>query len=185
MECRDYSYNNLMALIERCVVKTAYREIANCGKLVVIATNIETRFEKFIKDLQREKNDIELIIVAQPTMENILRDSYGGKYQIVGWKGRYTLDVLDKINKEGGLNHVNGFVFFSEQAVNLRDANFIDIAENLQTSNGVRVFSNIIGDEVYEYRNIDVYNRAMRIYQDVNILIDLSMQNGIDKGDSR
>ena len=48
MRCRDESYNKLFQVMEGCVKETTYKEIAKCKKLLVIAINNETRFNKSV-----------------------------------------------------------------------------------------------------------------------------------------
>ena len=141
----------------------------------MIAINNETRFNKSVKALLKENGDVDFVIVAQPAMADVLTKEYDKKYPVICWTGKYTLGVLDKVYECDVANGVDGFLFFSEQGINLRDMNFLSIAESLQSKGNVRVFSDTIGNDLYEYEKVALYIQSMKLYQEMNTFIDMYM----------
>ncbi len=172
MECREDSYKRIYQLIEGCVNKVTYREISQCKKILVVAINEETRFKNFLESLEKENPSIELIIVAQESMVERMISEYYEKYKILAWNGKYTLDVLEEVDERYRISDVEGFVFFTDLSINLRDMNFMNMAEVLQSRRVVNIYCSTVSGELFEYKNVSVYIQAIKVYQDINDLID-------------
>ena len=175
MRCRDESYNKLFQVMEGCVNEITYKEIAKCKKLLVIAINNETRFKKSVEALLKENGDMDFVIVAQPAMADVLTKEYDKKFHVICWKGKYTLEVLDRVYESVSANDIDGFLFFSDQGIDLREMNVLSIAGSMQKKGNVRVFSDTIGHDLYEYEKVALYIQSMKLYQEINTFIDIYM----------
>ena len=116
-------------------------------------------------------------------MENAFRDTYGDRYRVVGWKGRYTTDIINKLSEEIDIASIDGFAFFTDLPINLRDNNFMQIAELLKNTGSINIYSSTIGNDLYEYRNISLYRQALRLFVDINKTIDLFLNKDDQGGD--
>ena len=169
----SYGYDSLCQLIEQCVTNTTYEEISNGKCLLIIAINEEVRMKKCMDRLLANQPEMKLTFIAQPSMEAVLEEWYGGRYQVVGWKGKYTLELVELLRNEIELSKLDGFLYFTEQPINLRDENFMGIGVRLQGIADIRVFSNTIGGDMYEYHDLGLYRQAIKVYEEVNRLIDV------------
>lgn len=159
-----YEYDDLCRTIESCVADTAYKEVSQCGNLIIIALNEEMRLKRCVDRLQEYNSDINIVFVSQPAMESVLKEWYG-QYPAIVWKGQYTLDVVFKLESQISLSSMKGLLFFTELPVNTRDMNFISIAEKIQDKQNIRLFSSTSGEELYEYHEFERYRQAIEEYE--------------------
>lgn len=167
------SYDQLFGIIDGCVKRISYQQMQHNKNMIVVSVIEETRFQKFIEGLTERNPHISLTIIAQDYMENAFRDTYGDRYRVVGWKGRYTTDIINKLSGEMDITSIDGFAFFTDLPINLRDNNFMQIAELIQNMGNVNIYSSTIGNDLYEYRNISLYRQALRLFVEINKTIDL------------
>lgn len=172
---KNMSYDEFYALIEQCVHRVDYKAFAAMNKIMVVVINEEKRFLKYINHVTVINPKIEFVLVTQPSMKNLVAQKFSEQHQIIDWQGKYTVGLVDAVGSVTGINSLDGFLFFSEQEMNMRDNNFMQIAERMheQGNVGLRVFGNTIGDEIFEYRNIGFYNQAVKVYKEMNQLIEI------------
>lgn len=175
---RVTGYDQLCQLIENCIDTVTYQNIAECRRLLMVALNEEARLKKCVDKLRKANGDIQILFIAQPAMEPVLKEWYGEKYPIIGWKGKYTLDIIPLLKEKTEMSLLDGFLYFTEQPINTRDKNFTQIVETMQTDVDIRIFSNTIGEDLYEYHHLALYNQAMKVYEDINQLLELAMEVG-------
>lgn len=173
MEDTEITYDGLCKMIEACAVPVSYEVLKNRKKMLVIAISEEVRFQRSLQKIVTYNPDIELIIVAQTGMVKVLDGIYGEKYSIVGWEGKYTVEVINKLKAERGIGGIDSFLYFTQHSINLRDNNFINIALELQKEINIHVYSDTVGYELYEYHNIPLYSQGIKVYEEINKLIDL------------
>lgn len=166
-----YGYDELCRIIESCVVETDYKTVSSCKNLLMVAVNEERWLKRCVEGLLGQRPEMKITFIAQPIMEPILKKWYG-QHTVIEWKGKYTVNVVRALENNEQSSKPEGFFYFTEQPVNLRDENLMKIAEVLQESAGIRVFSSTIGDDLYEYHNISLYRRAISIYEETNQMID-------------
>lgn len=168
-------YDSLCKMIEACVVPVSYETLRDRKKMLVVAISEEVRFQKSVQKIETCNPEIELIIVAQTGLKKVLDGIYGGKYRIVGWSGNYTEELIDKVKNEADIGGIDGFLYFTQHPVNLRDMNFIRIAECLQKESDIHVYSDTVGYELYEYHDLLLYSQGIRVYEEINRLIELKL----------
>lgn len=172
MERTELTYDGLCGMIEACVAPASYEALKDRKKMLVIAISEEVRFQKSMQRIEACNPGIELIIVAQTGLKKVLDGIYGGKYRIVGWSGNYTEELIDKVKNEVDIGGIDGFLYFTQHPVNLRDMNFIRIAECLQKETDIHVYSDTVGYELYEYHDLPLYSQGIRVYEEINHLIE-------------
>lgn len=172
------NYDKICALIGQCVNSIDYTVFADMSKVIIIVINEEKRFLKCIDQIITINPKIELVLVVQPSMKGFLKQKYSELYQVIEWVGKYTLGLIDVLVKEIRLKDVDSFLFFSEQSINMRDQNFMQIAEQIigKENSNLRVFGNTIGDEIFEYKNIRLFNQAIKVYEEMNQLIEIMLE---------
>ncbi len=173
MERTQLTYDGLCGMIEECITQISYNEFQQRRKLLVIAISEEVRFQKSIQKIEECNPNIKLIIVAQMELKKVLDGIYNGRYQVIGWSGKYTVELVDKIKSEADISGIDGFLYFTQHPVNLRDKNMISIAQCLQKEEDIRVYSDTVGYELYEYRNLPLYRQGIKVYEEINHLISL------------
>lgn len=175
MEKAELTYDGLCKMIGECVVPVSYAALRDRKKLLVIAISEEVRFQKSVQKMEEQNSGIEIIIVAQAQTAAALEGIYQGKYKVVSWSGKYTTDLIDRVKAEADLDGLDGFLFYTQHEVNLRDKNFIEIARCLQGNRDIHVYSDVVGYELYEYRNLPLYSQSIRVYEEINRLIGLKL----------
>lgn len=176
MERTGLGYDDLCGMIEECVVPVSYKVFKHRKKLLVIAISEEVRFQNSIKKILECNASIEIIIVAQAELKKVLDGIYGGRYQVIGWSGKYTVELIDKIKSEADISGIDGFLYFTQHSVNLRDNNFISIALELQREMDIQVYSDTVGYELYEYHDLPLYRQGIHVYEEINRLIRLKYE---------
>lgn len=173
MKKTEITYDGLCEMIEACVVPVSYEALRDRKKMLVIAISEEVRFQRSVQRIEDCNPGIELVIVAQTGLKSVLDGIYGGKYKIVGWSGKYTVELPDKIRNETDISGIDSFLYFTQHPVNLRDNNFISIASELQKGKDIHVYSDTVGYELYEYHNLPLYSQGIKVYEEINRLIGL------------
>lgn len=164
-------YDELCKIVESCVENTTYKEVSGCGHLIIVALNEEIRLKRCVDRLQKDNPKIKILFISQPAMELVLREWYG-QYPVFGWSGKYTMDIVSELEKKVDMPLMGGLLYFTEQPINTRDMNFIQIAEKLQEIGKIRLFSNTIGEDLYEYHDLAQYRQAVEDYEQINRKLD-------------
>lgn len=172
MEGIEIAYDGLCEMIEQCVTPVSYEALRDRKKMLVIAISEEVRFQRSIQKIEECNPGIALLIVSQMALKKVLDGIYDGRYQVVGWSGNYTEELIDKVKNEADIGGIDGFLYFTQHPVNLRDMNFIRIAEGLQKETDIHVYSDTVGYELYEYHNLPLYSQGIRVYEEINRLIE-------------
>lgn len=175
MEKTELTYDGLCGMIEACAIPVSYKALKDRKKMLVIAISEEVRFQKSVQRIEEYSPGIELIIVAQTGLKSVLDGIYGGKYRIVGWSGKYTVELIDEIRNETDISGIDGFLYFTQHPVNLRDKNMTDIAQCLLKEADIHVYSDTVGYELYEYQNLPLYRQGIKVYEEINRLIGLKV----------
>lgn len=173
MDRSEITYDALCEAIEMCVLPVPYEILRDRKKMLVIAISEEVRFQKSIRKIEECNPDMEMIIVAQTSLKKVLDEIYGGRYQVIGWSGKYTVALLEKLKAESDISGIDCFLYYTQHPVNLRDNNFISIALELQKETDIHVYSDTVGYELYEYHNLPLYSQGIRVYKEINRLIGL------------
>lgn len=173
MERSEITYDGLCETIEQCVTPVSYEVLRDRKKMLVIAISEEVRFQKSIQKIEDANPEMKLIIVAQTELKKILDGIYGGRYEVIGWSGKYTTELIDKLKTEADIKGIDGFLYFTQHPINLRDNNFISIALELQKEMDIHVYSDTVGYELYAYQNLPLYSQGIRVYEEINRLIGL------------
>lgn len=171
----DLTYDGLCRTIEGCVAPVPYETLKDRKKMFVIAISEEVRFQKSVQKIEACNPGIELIIVAQTKTAAVLAETYKGRHRVISWDGKYTTTLIDRVKEETDLDGLDGFLFYTQHEVNLRDMNFIRIAECLQKEADIHVYSDTVGYELYEYRDLLLYSQGIRVYEEINRLIRLKL----------
>lgn len=182
MERTELTYDGLCGMIDECLTLVSYEVFQHRRKLLVIAISEEVRFQKSVQKIEECNPDIELIIVAQMGLKKVLDGIYNGRYPVVGWSGKYTVELIDKIKSEADISGTDGFLYFTQHPVNLRDKNMISIAQRLQEEADIRVYSDTVGYELYEYHNLPLYSQGIRVYEEIDRLISLRFRDVTGEG---
>ncbi len=183
MERTEITYDGLCEMIGRCVVPVPYEILKDRKKMLVVAISEEVRFQKSVQKIVECNPEIELIIVAQAELKKVLDGIYDGRYQVIGWKGKYTVELINRIKAEADISGIDSFLYYTQHPINLRDNNFISIALNLQKEMDICVYSDTVGYELYEYHNLPLYSQGIKVYEEINRLIgfkysDAAEENG-------
>ena len=169
-------YDVLLHNIRKCVQEISFRRFQHTKRLLVVAINDEGMNKKLLQNLTDANLDMEIIIVAQPKMAEVLRDSADEKIKVLEWHGRYTIEVVHYVENELSGIELDGFLFFGDQPINLRNHNLLDIANSLYNKPNFCICCVDFEGTLYEYRNIELYNLGIRIYKDMNQFIELSLE---------
>lgn len=175
MEKTELTYDGLCEMIEGCVAPSSYEALKDRKKMLVIAISEEVRFQKSVQKIEACNPEIELIIVAQMKTAEVLEGIYQGKHKVVGWNGKYTTALIDRVKEGADPDGLDGFLFYTQHEVNLRDKNFMEIAECLQKETDIHVYSDTVGYELYEYRDLPLYSQGIKVYEEINRLIGLKL----------
>lgn len=175
MERTEITYDNLCKMIQACIVPVSYEALKNRKKLLVIAISEEVRFQRSVQKIEACNPGIELVIVAQMKTAAVLEGIYQGNHKVVSWNGKYTTALIDRVKEEVDMDGMDGFLFYTQHEVNLRDMNFIHIAECLQEEMDIHVYSDTVGYELYEYRDLPLYSQGIKVYEEINRLIALKL----------
>ncbi len=182
MERTELTYDGLCGMIGKCLAPVSYEVFQQRRKLLVIAISEEVRFQKSIQKIEECNPNIELIIVAQMELKKVLDGIYNDRYQVVGWNGKYTVELVDRVKSEADISGTDGFLYFTQHPVNLRDKNMINIAQRLQKEADIQVYSDVVGYELYEYHNLPLYSQGIKVYEEINHLISLQLMDVTREG---
>lgn len=175
MEGIEIAYDGLCEMIEQCVTPVSYEALRDRKKMLVIAISEEVRFQRSIQKIEECNPGIELLIVSQTALKKVLDGIYDGRYQVVGWNGTYTTALIDQVKAKADIGGIDGFLYYTQHPVNLRDNNFIRIAQVLRKEADIHVYSDTVGYELYEYHNLPLYSQGIRVYEEINRLIELKL----------
>lgn len=177
MEKTEITYDSLCGIIESCVVSVSYKVLKDRKKMLVVAISEEVRFQKSIQKILEYNPKMEFIIVAQIGLQKVLEEIYGDRYPVIGWSGMYTTELIDKVRREADISEIDSFLYFTQHPVNLRDNNFISIAQHLQEEANIHAYSDTVGYELYEYHNLALYSQGIKVYEEINHLIGLKLMH--------
>lgn len=114
MEKSEITYDSLCEMIGRCATPVSYEVLKDRKKMLVIAISEEVRFQRSVQKIEESSLGIDLIIVAQIELKGVLDEIYGGRYQVIGWKGKYTEKLIDKIRAETDIRDIDAFLYYTQ-----------------------------------------------------------------------
>lgn len=169
-------YDVLLENIRGCVCEISFQQFRDIKRLLVIAVNEERMITKLLHNLADVNSDMEVIVIAQPSMAELLRRNADAKIQVLEWQGRYTLSMVDWVRSKLCDLEPDSFLYFSDQPINLRNRNLLDIAEAFCNQSDFHIFCVDFEGALYEYRDIELYNLGIHLYEDMNRFIELSLE---------
>lgn len=173
MKNETNTYDKLCDLIECCVKPVAPTVIQNCKEILFFATH-EARFCECLKLIGDSES--EFIIVTQTDMKEEIENLCPKCRDVILWSGKYNLEVLKIINNVKKLKEIDGFLFSTYQSIDLRDKNFYQIGEALKRENSnIHIFSSDARQDFYEYSDIQLFNQAIRTYEEIAHLVKMKL----------
>ena len=133
MEGTELTYDGLCGMVEGCLAPVSYDVFQQRRKLIVIAISEEVRFQKSVQKIEECNPNIKLIIVAQMELKKVLDGIYKGRYQVIGWSGKYTVELVDKIKSEADISGTDGFLYFDTLSVKRKVVIFIQLIPHCVT----------------------------------------------------
>lgn len=174
-------YDELLKSIKGCVRAVPFQKLAGCKHIIAIAINEEGIIKEFLCRLSALSDTVEIVFIAQPKMAKILRTIPDKNIYVVEWQGTYTNEVATVVRNQLGSAGWDGFLYFCDQPVNLRNMNILNLAETLKVRKDYSIYGIDIEGTLYEYQNIALYNRGIHLYEEVNTFV--SMCNESEKYD--
>lgn len=171
---RDF-YDWLNNIAESCAETIDYECFSQKKNMFIISVIEEARLKTFLAGLLEVNPGIQLTILVQDYVVDGFIKNFGKVGKILGWKGGYTTQIADLFNNK----KFDSFVFFSDFPINLRDQNFFEIAEGLDKGHDIDTYCCTIGNDIYHYNNVQMYRQALRVYEDVSILIENYLQQHV------
>lgn len=169
-------YDWLCQCNKKCVREVDYTVFKDVKNILVISVIEEARFKVFMDNLRKVNPEIRVIIVVQDYVFEAFQKQYASENILIKWHGKYTQELLDAVSQKIELQKLEGFVFFSDMAGNLRDCNFLKFAEKMPAD--VKVINWTIGDELFAYNNLKLYLKTIEVYNGMNELIELEEDLG-------
>lgn len=166
-------YDELLKIIKSCVREISFQRLSDRKRMLIIAINEEGLMKDLLQNLLDGNPNMEMIFIAQPRMVKILQEITDGKALVLAWQGAYTMKVADYVKEKLCGLDLDGFLFFSNQSVDLRSNNLIGIAEALSNRPDFIICGVDVVGTLYEYQNIELYNRGIKLYEDANLFLDL------------
>ncbi len=170
-------YDELLKNIKNCVQTVPFQKLADCRRIITIAVNEEGIIREFLDRLFALSEAIELVFVAQPKTAAILRTIADYNIYVVEWRGTYTNEVIDVVRNRLGDLEWDGFLYFCDQPVNLRNINILNLAEAFNRGKEYSIYTIDIEGTLYEYQNIAFYNQGIHLYKEVNAFISMGSES--------
>lgn len=170
-------YDELLKSIKSCVKTVPFQRLADCKHIAAIAVNEEGIIREFLCRLFALSDAIEIVFIAQPKVAEILRTITDKNVYVVEWQGMYTNEVIGAIKDQLGDLEWDGFLYFCDQPVNLRNMNILNLAEAFKSGKNYSIYGIDIEGALHEYQNIELYNRGIHLYEEINTFISMSKMN--------
>lgn len=169
-------HDELCRLAEGCTEMTGYTKMAGLRDMLVISVIEEERFKTFLNGLLEHNPGIRLNVIVQDYVAGGFKKNFGGRCNIISWKGHYSPDTLEEAAKAADLAEIDSFVFFSDFAVNMRDMNFLEMAIRLNQGKKVETFCCTIGNDIYRYKDCRLSLQVLQTYRDMGRLVSLYLE---------
>lgn len=169
-------YEDLCATLEACVEIVNYQDLRKCRNMIIVGTNVKTKFCRFYEHLQEENPAINLNFVCQKQMINYITTLIGTHNKLVEWNGNYSLDTLGMLEKKINLNEIDSFLYFSTEPLNLKDINIMQIADKLEKQYNTRIYCVDHAMELYLCKNLDLCHTGLKLYELINNYIELKLK---------
>lgn len=161
-------YDWLYETAESCIESVGYESLRDQKNIFIISVIEEARLKTFLDGLLQINPTVKITILTQDYVVDGFRKNFGRRGKVISWKGGYTTKVVELAEGES----IDSFVFFSDFPMNLRDQNYLAIAEAFDSKNKTDTFCCTIGNDIYHYKNMQTYKRALKVYEETASLID-------------
>lgn len=176
MKLNKEFYEDLCSTLESCVQMVSYRELRKCRNMIVIGTNVKNKFSRFYEYLLNENPTINLFFVCQKQMIEYMTGLVGTNNNFFEWNGKYSLETLNMLKDKINLNEIDSFLYFSTEPLNLKDINIIQIANELEKQNNIRVYCVDNAKELYLCKKLDLCNIGLILYEQINSYIEIKLK---------
>lgn len=170
-------HDSIFNLAYSCVHEIDYMVMKDKKNMFIISVIEEARLKTFLTGLLEINPDIKLTVLVQEYVFDGFKQNFGNRCNIISWHGGYSLKMLQQISELFDLDSIDSFVFFSDFSVNLRDMNFMEIAEYLNQKNGADTYCCTIGNDLFEYQNYPLYRQSLKVYEDMSELVGMYLDS--------
>ena len=169
-------YDKLCDMSLKCVKKIDYKDIPELKNILIISVIEEARVRTFVEGLKSCFPNINIIIVVQNYVYEGFCKSFGEECKIISWNGSYTLSLIDRVSELIDVRLLEAMAFFSDFPVNIRDKNFLEIYSVIKAKSNLRLYSNVIGNELFEVINVEILQQIIRVYEETAKLLEIILE---------
>lgn len=140
---------------------------------IIVPNNGIAEVKNLIEELQLVRSS-KIILICQPSMtlevEKIVKDLKN--VVVFQWEGKYTIDLVYKLEGDNEQLGLTGFLFWSAQEIHKRDINLYEIGYELNKKCGCETYSRIYDNKICHYHAIGKFCHGIRIYNSMEKIID-------------
>lgn len=174
-------HDSLYRMAADCVEQIDYTQMLDKKCMFIISVIEEARLKTFLEGLFSHNTSINVYILVQDYVLNGFQKNFGERCHVFGWQGGYSQEILSKMRDVIPFNDIDSFVFFSDFEMNLRDINFLEIAEKLNQKRKVELYVCTIGNDLFKYKAISLYKHCLLTYQEMGNLIGIWLDTTLVK----
>ena len=166
-------YNLLIETIDRCLGKVSIQEIAS-QKLMILGSNITHVLIYMLKACKDYCNDFSYVYIGREEQIESLDEELREGLEFIQWDSQYNHEMVEYLIKSGVASSCEGMIFLGAAHHDLRNINIIEIQAMLNKRLGTHCYVyNFSLDEVYEFRNIDLYLAGINAFIKMNDFMEM------------
>jgi len=143
----------------------------NC--VVVFGSNSFELTKTTIAYVKEKNAAAEIILVLNSKMLVGFKETIKQVDAVITTDIGYTESIINDIEKTEKLNNIDGVLFYTQMDNDLGNINILEIVNKI--CNGASVYGLNRECEVFSYENIKFYIKGLKLYQDINLFINESM----------
>ncbi|MGN0340403.1 MAG: hypothetical protein ACI4D0_07870 [Lachnospira sp.] len=166
-------YDYLVDSIESLSICINEDEIHSMKRFVIIGSNREEEIKKFVNIVHTKNPDVQIVVLMQEGMYSKLYNIHDDE-KIILCNEKYSVKDADRILKEIRQEKIDGFFFVGRNKDDLGNLNILEIADYIQkyNNNNLYVYGVDFNGDVYMYKDIAMYIKGLKLYNDINDFID-------------
>lgn len=172
-DCKYNLYDYICGKIKNSIKQVSLEDICKHKKILLLSGNFGKVMDKFFEAAFHSGVETCYVVYRQQMYPLLEKWNVDKKIKLVKWEGNYNDELKQYLEQTLHLNEIEAVLYFSLQALNIRDINILEMIDGLTQCNKMETYCMERHGDEYRIEDINVMCKGLKIYQDINDFLDL------------
>lgn len=142
-----------------------YNELKICKNVLVVCSGVYTKMNNLLNIFEKYNQQANLFFLGnEDVIEKLLERN--GEMNYYAFNGKFRTELWKGVKRKRNGMKFDSVIYVCKYAVDVRDLNIIELAENVNNEEQIELFSFASGEMLNRYKEIGKYKRSLMLYHD-------------------